>query len=299
MDEKNNSLKISIIIPVYNRDELLFLCLKSIKNNFRSNIEVIVVDDCSPQPFRRLVEDFGYIYIRHDKNKGAGASRNTGVRNASCDVLLFIDSDIELYPDTIDKIANVFDDDNSISAVTVPISIENKFNNFASKYKTAFFRWSAIGMKSDVAYICTSCAAIKKDVFLKIGGFSENYKGASWEDTEMGLSIIEKGWRIRFCKDIEVIHNKKLSLMELIKSDYGRTVDFVGLLIGKRKQINKFKKRGLKISNADKGVAVSLIIVNVMLLLLFIYFILSLIEKQFIKSSYFYRCIIYTLIMFD
>jgi glycosyltransferase involved in cell wall biosynthesis len=280
-----DDIKVSVIIPVYNRDELLTICLESIKQSNYSNYEVIVVDDGSQTPFSKCIQNSNFIYLRHEKNKGAGAARNTGAAKAVGEILLFIDSDIEIYPNTISNIANEFKLDKRISALTAMIAKENRFKNFFSLYKTAFFRWSVSNMGSEVAYICTSCAAIRKSMFQQIGGFSEKYKGASWEDVEIGLEIIKNQGVIRFTNKIEVIHNKKLNIKTIIKSDYSRTVDLIKLLTSNRKQINKFKARGLYIANVDNRAAVALIMVCAAFTLIAIQLLSYLLGYQFLTLN--------------
>lgn len=100
--------KISIIIPTYNRASLLKRSLDSVVNQ-NSVFEVIIVDDCGKDNTKSIVESYkeklNIIYIRHSKNGGVNTARNTAIRNASGDWLVFLDDDDELVPNAINVIS--------------------------------------------------------------------------------------------------------------------------------------------------------------------------------------------------
>lgn len=96
-------MKISIIIPVYNVEQYVVQCLQSVADQTWKDgeIECIIVDDCGTDHSMALVEEFISSYsgriefkvVRHEKNKGLSAARNTGMDAATGDYLIFIDSD--------------------------------------------------------------------------------------------------------------------------------------------------------------------------------------------------------------
>ena len=90
--------KISIIIPVYNVEKYLRECLDSCVNQTLENIEIICVDDASPDNSIKILEEYqakdSRIRIfRHEENKNLGAARNTGLANATGEYVWFVDSD--------------------------------------------------------------------------------------------------------------------------------------------------------------------------------------------------------------
>lgn len=90
--------KISIIIPVYNVERYLRECLDSCINQTLEDIEIISVDDCSPDNSIKILEEYKQKdprikIFRHEKNKNLGASRNTGLTNATGEYIWFVDSD--------------------------------------------------------------------------------------------------------------------------------------------------------------------------------------------------------------
>lgn len=90
--------KISIIIPVYNVEKYLRECLDSCVNQTLEDIEIICVDDCSPDNSIKILEEYQQKdsrikILRHETNKNLGAARNTGLANATGEYIWFVDSD--------------------------------------------------------------------------------------------------------------------------------------------------------------------------------------------------------------
>ena len=88
--------KITVIIPTYNRGYIIRHSINSVLNQTYKNFELIIVDDGSTDDTKEVVssiKDDRLIFIQHSKNKGANASRNTGIRNAKGKYIAFQDSD--------------------------------------------------------------------------------------------------------------------------------------------------------------------------------------------------------------
>lgn len=89
---------LSIIVPVYNTEKYLPECIESLINQTYTNIEIICVDDCSPDNSALLIKkimekDSRVKYILHSENKFQGGARNTGIAQAQGEYITFIDSD--------------------------------------------------------------------------------------------------------------------------------------------------------------------------------------------------------------
>lgn len=97
---------ISVVIPVYNREKTIQRCLDSVLFQTFSDIEVIVVDDCSTDETANIVlsySDERIIYSRLDINSGAAAARNRGVALSRGDYIAFQDSDDLWYPTKLER----------------------------------------------------------------------------------------------------------------------------------------------------------------------------------------------------
>jgi len=100
--------KYSFVIPCYNATESDFRrCLDYIKNQTIESYEVICVDDASLVDTPQIAKEYGFKYIRHDVNKHNGGARNTGIRAAIGDYIIFCNSDDYFEYDTVEQIDKV------------------------------------------------------------------------------------------------------------------------------------------------------------------------------------------------
>ena len=103
--------KISIIIPVYNVEKYLDRCIDSIINQSLKDIEIILVDDGSPDNCPQLCDEWAKkdsrIKVIHKENAGLGMARNTGMQHATGEYIAFIDSDdyvdLDMYAKLLEK----------------------------------------------------------------------------------------------------------------------------------------------------------------------------------------------------
>ncbi|MBR6253600.1 MAG: glycosyltransferase [Clostridia bacterium] len=100
---ENNNIKLSIIIPVYKVEQYLSECIDSVLNQHLTNIEIILVDDGSPDNCPKICDEYAsknkIIKVIHKENGGLSSARNSGIKEASGEYLMFIDSDDYLNPD--------------------------------------------------------------------------------------------------------------------------------------------------------------------------------------------------------
>lgn len=106
--EKKYSPTVSVIIPTYNRVHLISRAIQSVLNQSYRDFEIIVVDDCSTDVTEVIIKDFQeqdkrIRYIRHEKNKGGSAARNTGITSAKGDYIALLDDDDGWLPEKIEK----------------------------------------------------------------------------------------------------------------------------------------------------------------------------------------------------
>ncbi|MCK4358960.1 MAG: glycosyltransferase family 2 protein [Candidatus Cloacimonetes bacterium] len=98
--------KISVVIPVYNREKRIRYCLDSVLNQTYSTLDIIVVDDCSTDKTVQVIKSYSDPRIRCivlDKNSGAQAARNRGIKEAKGEWIAFLDSDDEWMPEKLEK----------------------------------------------------------------------------------------------------------------------------------------------------------------------------------------------------
>ena len=98
---------VTVIVPVYNVEQYLERCVESIRNQSYKNLEIILVDDASPDESPKICDEYaekdGRIKVIHKQNGGLGFARNSALEIASGDYVTFIDSDDYISEDHIEK----------------------------------------------------------------------------------------------------------------------------------------------------------------------------------------------------
>ena len=99
---------ISVIIPVYNTEKYLEMCIESVLSQTYKNIEIILIDDGSndksPEICDKYADEYTNIKVCHKKNEGVSVARNTGIEMASGEYLMFLDSDDLYEPDAVRRL---------------------------------------------------------------------------------------------------------------------------------------------------------------------------------------------------
>lgn len=201
---------LSVIIPAYNSGPALLRLLKSLGRSSYHDFEVIVGDDASGIPLKslwfphQLLPDVTFVRLK--TNQGPAAARNLASRKARGKILVFLDSDVEVYPNTLKLIAAKFKRDIDLTALTGVWDKHQRTKRFFPQFK-ALRDWSYWINESDSGgyyyLFSTRIAAIKKDVFLRMGGFNVSFR--QMEDVELTYRIAER-YAIIFAPDVRVHH---------------------------------------------------------------------------------------------
>ena len=113
MQQERNSMvpKVSVIIPVYNVEKFLYRCVDSVLNQTLRELEIILVDDGSPDSSPQMCDEFkaqdSRIKVIHKTNGGLASARNAGLRVASAEYVFFLDSDDWLELDGLEHLCNL------------------------------------------------------------------------------------------------------------------------------------------------------------------------------------------------
>ncbi|MBR5427937.1 MAG: glycosyltransferase [Clostridia bacterium] len=102
---------ISVIIPVYNTQDYIEHCVRSVLSQTYSDLQVILVDDGSPDDSGRIIDAFEdpRVLVIHQENGGLSAARNTGLDNATGEYIGFIDGDDFVEPDMFETLLGAMD----------------------------------------------------------------------------------------------------------------------------------------------------------------------------------------------
>lgn len=227
---------ISVIIPTYNRKEMLKKCLKSVLsvNYPKYRYEVIVIDDGSTDGtyefLMEVAKEHQNLRILRQENRGPAAARNLGIRNAKGEILFFTDDDCVVPKDWIKIFLEVFEEYPEIAGVGGYLEAPNEIlkSNIFARYEslmseilykprsTGFY----IGGVETPCVVTNNCA-YKKEVLKEVGGFDENFSVAAGEDADLKLRICLKGYKLAYVP-IKVEHYHEYTFNRFIKQTITR-----------------------------------------------------------------------------
>ena len=214
---------VSVIVPVYNAQEYLERTLSAVALSDYPDKELIVVDDVSTDHSVEIAKQFKGLLIESKVRQGPGLARNQGVQESRGDILFFVDADVQISSDTISQIAREMKAHPEVSAVFGSYDDKPLQKDFFSQYKDLFHHFIHQQSREEATTFWAGCGAVRREAFLKAGGFPKNFKSSPLEDVVedvvLGYKMKEQGARIRLSKHIQVKHLKKWSFWTLLKTD--------------------------------------------------------------------------------
>jgi len=217
--------EISVIVPMHNAEATIERALRSIlEQKGGKNFEVIVADDQSSDQSPELVKKFPVRLIPLPRNLGAGGARNQGAKAANGKILVFVDADVCLEPDALLQIENFFDRHPEFAGLAGNYTALPADRNLCSVYHNFFTVYHHDLSREEIEWFWGALSAIRKEVFEKLSGFSEQYPGASAEDLELGYRLSEAGYKIRYFPELRGTHARKFQLGDMLYNDYHKSV---------------------------------------------------------------------------
>ncbi len=229
---------ISIVIPTYNVSRFMPGLLDSIFRNKIDDMEVIIVDDCSTDDTVAIANKYPVNVIELEMNGGPARARNIGVDAASGDIIFFLDSDVRVMDGAIKEVEDYFRKDPAAQCVIGICATDPLNRGFVPRYMAMFEYIHLLGVPDNkVSVFAPRCGAIKKELFQRLGGYREKYKGADVEDFELAR---------RICQTENIILNPKIlvrhqfvnNIEEAVRNYFKRAVMWVHLFLTDKKLDN-------------------------------------------------------------
>jgi GT2 family glycosyltransferase len=204
---------LSLVIPATDRRPTLTRALAAVDRAQARPEEMIVVDRPSAL--------------------GPAAARNLGARRATGDVLVFVDADIEVHEDAFARIRDVFESDAELSAVFGSYDDDPAAGGIVSDFRNLLHHHVHHEGAGPATTFWSGLGAVRRDVFLRLGGFDESL---AWiEDIELGMRMSAEGGKIVLDPAIRGKHLKHWTLFSMIRTDLlGRGVPWLRLLLEDR-----------------------------------------------------------------
>ena len=184
---------VSVVIPTYDRPAKLCRAVESVIDQTYDHIELIVIDDCSPESPRETVSDLipsdiQFSFHRHNENQGHAAARNTGMKLAEGEFIAFLDDDDEWLEEKTEKQVERFQE--SPESVGVVYTGLNQMNEDGSINAVTTPSHTADVTRQLLVddFIGTgSMYMIRSDTYESVGGFDERFP--AWVDWDYSLRL--------------------------------------------------------------------------------------------------------------
>lgn len=201
-----DSISISISILTYNRINYLKDLLLSLRRLRYSNLEIIVIDNCSQDDTQKIVtnEFSDVLYYRINKNIGV-AARNIGISKSSGDIVITLDDDITGLNDIfISKLINIFTSNDSIGAVCFKVldSVTGRICNWCHHYKKEEF----CDREFLTDEISEGAVAFLRKAVVNAGLYPD-YFFISHEGVDLSCRLLDAGYKTIYSPKIEVKHH--------------------------------------------------------------------------------------------
>ena len=221
-EKLENQPGVSVLIPCYNEEKVVCNTINSILNSDYSNLEVVVINDCSTDGSLGLIQsEYGNnprVTILTKPNGGKAEALNFGIKHAKYDFLVSMDADTMFLPDTVSRMMVPFSDP-EVGGVAGFVEVGNDYfyqkSQNSSDATKAKFNWLTtcqrleyiFGQNFDKqAYNGLGCVIVvpgaigawRKQVILDVGSYKTDTLA---EDTDLTVRILRSGWKVQYCKD--------------------------------------------------------------------------------------------------
>lgn len=222
---KEESPKVSIIIPVYNQFAYTYNCLKSILKNTGGEVsyEIIVANDCSTDDTVRLQEVVQNIQmITNEENLRFLKNCNHAAKSARGEYILFLNNDTQVQENWLKPLVDLIESSDDIGMVgSMLIYADGKLQeaggivwndgsawNYGNRQEPANPEFNYV---KEADYISGAAIMIRTALWNTIGGFDERFAPAYYEDTDLAFEVRKHGYKVMYQPQSVVVHFEGIS----------------------------------------------------------------------------------------
>ena len=214
---------LSVVMPAHNAAGLLPRSLGAMRNSdlARDRWELIVVDDGSSDETSLIAARYADTVVTlPGKPHGPAYARNRGFEVSRGDIIVFIDSDCVVHPDTLSRFDALFAGNADVGAAFGSYDDRPPASGIMSQYRNLIHHYVHHCNAGEVETFWAGSGAVRREVFAEAGMYDEwHYGRPQIEDIELGARIRRLGQRIVLDPAIQVTHLKRWRLREVIRTD--------------------------------------------------------------------------------
>jgi GT2 family glycosyltransferase len=194
---------LAVVLPATDRPPTLERCLAALRAGSRAPEETIVQEG--------------------PPGAGPAAARNLAAARTSADALVFVDSDVEVHPDALERIARRFAENPELTAVFGAYDDDPADRGLTSRYRNLLHHHVHAGAEGEAETFWAGLGAIRRDAFEAAGGFdAERFPEPSVEDIELGMRLRRQGAKVLLDPRIRGRHLKRWTPGSMVATDFAR-----------------------------------------------------------------------------
>ena len=194
---------LGVVVPATDRPPTLQRCLAALEAGTRRPDSVAVLEDPA--------------------GAGPAAARNLGAAGCEANVLVFVDSDVEVHPDALALIEQRFVADPDLAAIFGAYDDDPAHPALTSRYRNLLHHHVHAGAAGEAGTFWAGLGAVRRERFEAVGGFDAGrFPDASVEDIELGMRLRQDGARIVLDPKIRGRHLKHWTPLSMVRTDFGR-----------------------------------------------------------------------------
>ena len=196
-------IEATVILPTYNRLPVLKSCLSALSNQTTEDFEILLVDDCSSDGTKEYIKSSNLPnlkYIRLEEHRGPYHARNLAIREAKGEIIIFIDSDVIVFPDFIEDHIKIHKkrEDVVVQGMVKHVKSPGDVNT------NGFYIPNALCLRTFI----TQNASVRRKYLIAAGGFDRFGPEMGYKDIDMGLKLMDLGLKwsygIKKCKSFHI-----------------------------------------------------------------------------------------------
>jgi cellulose synthase/poly-beta-1,6-N-acetylglucosamine synthase-like glycosyltransferase len=238
---KKNTPFVSVIVPIYNEEENIEVCINALLKNKYTNKEIILINDASTDNTDKIIikyEKYKEIrIINHNLNRGIGASQQKGLINARGEIVAVTQGDTIVPSNWIRTIVKDFRNNNVSSVSGTYIPLKNSFISIAN-YIIDYILDTVLNKEINANKLASYNVAFIKKHLIKAGGFSTDLRWGN--DPDVYNRLKSKNYKVYFDRRLKVKTQNEENFTKLIKRRFcwGRG----SALEAKKNMLPQFKK---------------------------------------------------------
>jgi hypothetical protein len=215
-------IDVSVIMPTIFWTGTFERCARrvlSLLDETTANAEVVFVFDGVPPTAPAWLDRPDVRIVKTGTRSGPAVARNLAAESARGEILFFVDADVELAADTIDRVHAAFAADPDLVGLFGAYDDEPAAVGLTSTFRNLLHHHTHVSNPGAAGTFWSGCGAMRTTAFLDVGGFDEKYAYPSVEDIELGMRVAANGGKILLAPEVRCKHLKHWTLASMVVTD--------------------------------------------------------------------------------